>query len=117
MFFAQLHVVDPVGMVGKVDDALPESDSLPSAWRFAECFLSGTQQIPVLGTDRVYREQDSRHRNTLGKKIFTECQTLGERRRSANGRQQQLTAIIFAECQTTDTRQSMLCRVPFLDTR
>jgi hypothetical protein len=56
--------------------------------RFAECFLLGTRQSPALGNDRVYREQDSRHRNTLDKDVFAECQTLGEWRRSAKGRQQ-----------------------------
>jgi hypothetical protein len=106
---------------------------LPSARRFAECFLSGTQQSPALGNERVYREQDPRHRNTLGKEIFAECQTLGERRRSAKGRQQPSIAdgcylcrassvgtrqrSFFAECQPADTRQIMLSRVPFLDTR
>jgi hypothetical protein len=39
---------------------------LPSARRFAECFLSGTRQSPTLGNDYVYREQDSRHRRTFG---------------------------------------------------
>jgi hypothetical protein len=65
---------------------LPESGSLPSARRFAECFLSGNRQSPALGNDHVCREQDSRHRKTLGKNIFAECQTLGERQRSAKGR-------------------------------
>jgi hypothetical protein len=60
---------------------------LPSVRRFAECFLSGTRQSPALGNDRVYREQDSRHKNTLDKEIFVECQTLGERQRSAKSRQ------------------------------
>jgi hypothetical protein len=76
---------------------LPESGSLPSARRFVECFLSGTRQrlaeccprqSPTLGNDRVYREQYSWHRNTLGKEVFAECRTLGEWRRSAKGRQQ-----------------------------
>jgi hypothetical protein len=50
---------------------------------FAECH---TRQSPTLGNDRVYREQDSWHRKTLGKESFAECQSLGERRRSAKGR-------------------------------
>jgi hypothetical protein len=64
-------------------------NALPSAfyWAlgkdvFAEC---RTRQSPALGNNRVYREQDSRHRNTLGKEIFAECRTLGEWRRSAKG--------------------------------
>jgi hypothetical protein len=97
---------------------------------FAEC---RTQQSPALGNKRVYREQDSRHNNTLDKEIFAECQTLGKRRHSAKGRQQPSIAdgrylcraprvgtrqrSFFAECRPADTRQSMLCRVPFLDTR
>jgi hypothetical protein len=55
------------------DSTLSESDSLPSARCFAECFLSGTQQSFTLGNDRVYRERDSRHRKTLGKDNFAEC--------------------------------------------
>jgi hypothetical protein len=51
---------------------------------FVECH---TRQSPALGNDHVYREQDSRHRKTLGKDIFAKCQTLGERQRSAKGRQ------------------------------
>ena len=37
-----------------------------------------TRQSPALGNERVYREQDSWHRNTLGKDIIAECQTLVE---------------------------------------
>jgi hypothetical protein len=48
-----------------------------------------TRQSPTLGNDHVYREQDSRQRKTtLDKDHFAECQTLGERRYSANGHQQ-----------------------------
>jgi hypothetical protein len=72
---------------GSSKHALPESCSLLSARRFAECFLSGTRQSYTLGNDCVYREQDSRHRKTLGKDYFAECQTLGESRRSAKDRQ------------------------------
>jgi hypothetical protein len=67
--------------------SLPESGYLLSARRFAKCFLSGTRQSPTLGNDHVYREQDSRHRNTLDKEIFVECQTLGEWRCSAKAHQ------------------------------
>jgi hypothetical protein len=69
-------------------DPLPESVALPSARLFVECFCralgkeafaeSRTRQSPALGNDSVCREQDSRHRNTLGKDVFAECQTLGE---------------------------------------
>jgi hypothetical protein len=66
--------------------------ALPSAFYRAldkESFAERrTRQSPALDKDRVCREQDSRHRNTLGKDIFAECQTLGEGARSANGRQQ-----------------------------
>jgi hypothetical protein len=93
--------------------SLPESRSLLSAWRFAECH---TRQSPALGNVSVYREQDTQHRNTLGKEIFVECRTLGERQLSAKGRQQPSKADgrylcrasnfgtrqrnFFAECQT-----------------
>jgi hypothetical protein len=100
--------------------------ALPSAFYrasgkevFPEC---RTRQSSSLGNARVYREQDSQHRKTLG-----------ERRRSTKGRQQPSIfdccylcrasgfgtrqRSYFAECPTSDTRQRMLCRVPFLDTR
>jgi hypothetical protein len=48
---------------------IPEFVALLSVRRFAECFLSGTRQSPDLGNERVYREQDSWHRNTLDKDI------------------------------------------------
>jgi hypothetical protein len=50
--------------------SLPKSGSLPSAGVFAECFLLGTRQSPALGNDFVYRVQDTRYRNTLGKDKF-----------------------------------------------
>jgi hypothetical protein len=37
-----------------------------------------TRQSTTLGNDHVYREQDSRHRKTLDKDSFAECQTLGK---------------------------------------
>jgi hypothetical protein len=87
----------------------------------------------TLGNDRVYRELDSRHKKTLGKDNFTECQTLDEGRLSAKGRQQPSIAdgrylyrvpdfgtrqrSYFAECPASSTRPSILCAVPFLYTR
>jgi hypothetical protein len=63
---------------------------------FVEC---RTRQSPALGNDSVCREQDSRHRNTLGKDFFAECQTLGEGRLSVKGRQSpsKATVVTFAE--------------------
>jgi hypothetical protein len=68
-------------------------DALPSAFcralgkdGFAE---SRTRQIPALGNELVYRVQDTRHRRTLGKDMFAECQTLskgGARQRAVSGR-------------------------------
>ena len=94
--------------------------------------MSGTRQSPILGNDHVNREQDPRHRKTLGKDLFVECETLGERRRSAKGRQQSSIGdgrylcrapgsgtrqrSYFTECCKPDTRQTLLCRVPSLDT-
>jgi hypothetical protein len=69
----------------------------------------------------------------IGKDNFVECQTLSERRRSAKDRQQPSIAdgrylcrapgfgirqkSYFPESSTSNTRQSMLCRVSFLDTK
>jgi hypothetical protein len=84
-----------------------------------------TWQSHTLGNDHLYREQDSRHRQTLGKNRFVECQTLGERRRS--GKRPQQPSIdddcylcresgfdsrqrsYFAESLKADTRQTFLC--------
>ena len=41
---------------------LSKSGSLPSARRFAECFLSGTRQSPTLGNDHVSAQGDSQQR-------------------------------------------------------
>jgi hypothetical protein len=83
---------------------------------FVECH---TRQSPTLGNDHVYREQDSRHKKTLGKDNFVECQTLGEEQRSAKSRQQPSIANSRYLCQVSYVwpRQRMLCQVPFLDTR
>jgi hypothetical protein len=69
------------------------SDSLPSAFCRAlgkEVFAeSRTRQSPALGKELLYRVQDTRHRNTLGKDMFAECQTLGKcgaRQRAISGR-------------------------------
>jgi hypothetical protein len=87
----------------KQGSSLPESGSLPSARRFAECCI---RQSFTLENDRVCREQDSRHRKTLGKDYFVECQTLGAIQRSAKNRQQSSIA---------DGRY--LCRAPGFGTR
>lgn len=73
--------------------------SLPSARRFAECFLSSNRQSPALDNDRIYREQCSRHRNTLGKETCAECQTLGKQwpsTRAVSGRLK-LMIVIFTK--------------------
>jgi hypothetical protein len=127
--FAAVHPTPP-RCPSRRDPSLMESGSLSSARRFAKC---RTRQSSNLDNDRVYREQDSRHRNTLGKESFAECQTLGEWRRSVKGRQQPSIAdncylcrassfgtrqrSFFVECFTSDTLHNTLCRVPFLDTR
>jgi hypothetical protein len=102
--------------------SLPESCSLPSARRFAECFLLGTRQRILccrslgkeffakcrtrqsytLSNIPVYREYDTQYRLTLGK-----------------GHQQPSIADGRYLCQAPDiaTRQTMLCRVSTLDTR
>jgi hypothetical protein len=67
---------------------LPESEALPSVGFFAECLLSGTRQRRLCrvphsvksGTRQtaLCRELNTRHRTTLGKENFAECQTLGK---------------------------------------
>jgi hypothetical protein len=67
--------------------------SLPSAFYralgkedFAE---SRTRQSTALGNELVYRVQDTRHRTTLGKDLFVECQTFskeGARQKAVSGR-------------------------------
>jgi hypothetical protein len=89
-------------------------DALPSAFCQAldkEVFAEyHTRHSPTLGNDGVCREQDSRHRITLGKEIFAESQTLGKEifaesqtlgkdgswQRAAS-RRLKLTAVTFAE--------------------
>jgi hypothetical protein len=68
--------------------SLPEFEALPSVGFFAECLLSGTQQRKLcrvphsvkLDTRQTVlcRELNTRHRTTLGKDNFAECQTLGK---------------------------------------
>jgi hypothetical protein len=89
--------------------SLPESEPLPSAGRFAECLLSGTRQSPALDNELVYRVQDTRHRNTLDKDMFAECQTLdkgGARQKAVSGRQPLLRA------EDWHSAKRLLCRVP-----
>jgi hypothetical protein len=82
-----------VSYFGCLVASLPESVALSSAFCRAlgkEAFVEHhTRQSPALGKDHVCREQDSRHRNTLDKDIFAECQKLGEggaRQRAINSR-------------------------------
>jgi hypothetical protein len=122
--------------IGQTCCSLQESGSLSSARRFAECFcraLSRTRQSPALGNDGVCREQDSRHRYTLGKDTFAKCQTLGEGWLSAKCRQPPSKVdgcylcresspgtrqrIFFPECPPFNTQQRKLCRVPSSGTR
>jgi hypothetical protein len=113
--------------------SLPESGPLPSANLCRVLFLGHSRQSPALGNELVYRVQDTRHGNTLGKDIFAEWPTLGEggaRQRAVSGRLK-LTAVslcqgpragtqqrgFFAESQISGTRQRPLYRVSSLDTR
>jgi hypothetical protein len=106
---------------------------LPSVGRFAKCILSGTRRTPALGNELVCRVQDTRHRRTLGKAMFAECQTLGKGAlgKGPSAAVIKLTVVshyrgsrvgtrqrgFFAECQILDTRQRTLYRVSSLDTR
>jgi hypothetical protein len=111
---------------------LPESGSLPSARSFAECFLSGTRQRCLyrepysakssLGNNLVYRVQDTRYINTLGKDDAQQRAVSGRLKMTAINLCRGLRAGtrqrgFFAECQPADTRQRPLYRVPFLGTR
>jgi hypothetical protein len=67
--------------------------ALPRAFYRAlgkEDFAEGrTRQSPALGKELVYRVQDTRHREALGKDCFAERQTLdkdGSRQRAVSGR-------------------------------
>jgi hypothetical protein len=109
-------------------------DALPSAFcralgkgGFAE---SRTRRNPALDNELVYRVQDTRHRQTLGKDMFAECQTLGKGgawQRAVSGRpkadgRQPLPRVgtrqrgFFAECQIFSTRQRTLYRECLLST-
>jgi hypothetical protein len=115
---------------------------LSSARLFAECFFVGHSaktslpraalgKVLHLVIDFVYRVQDTRYRNTLGKDKFAEWQTLGKggsRQRAVSGRskadgRQPLPRVdtrqsgFFAECQILGTRQRTLYRVSCVDTR
>jgi hypothetical protein len=87
----------------------------------SSAFYRHTRQSPALGKELVYRVQDTRHIEALGKDSFAERQTLGKegaRQRAVSGRLQ-LTSVrlcrvlesgtgqtsFFAECQISDTRQ------------
>jgi hypothetical protein len=91
--------------------------SLPRAALGKDFFAeSRTQQSPALGIDFVYRVQDTRYRNTLGKDKFAEWQTLGKcgsRQMWVDTRQ----SGFFAECHILGTRQRPLYRVSSVDTR
>jgi hypothetical protein len=82
---------------------------------FAE---SRTRQSPTLGKDPIYRVQDTRHSQALGKDGFAESQTLGKdgsRQRAVSGR---LQRTVVSLCRVSIcTRQRTLCRVSSLDTR
>jgi hypothetical protein len=110
--------------------SLPESDSLSSA----RCFTEGhSRRNKTLGKDFLYRGQDTRYRQILGKGGFTECQALGETRRSAKGHQQpsivddrylcRASSVdtrqnnFFVLCHLTNTRQTYNLPSVFLDTR
>jgi hypothetical protein len=72
---------------------------------FAEC---RPRQSPALGNETVYRVQDTRHSEALGKEHFAEWQTIGKdgsQQRAVSGRLQ-LTAVSLCRGPKADTRQS-----------
>jgi hypothetical protein len=113
----------PRGMV----TTLPESGPLPNAGVFAECFLLGTRQSRLCrephsakydarqSTVLVYRVQDTRHRTTLGKDLFAECQTLGKegaRQRAVSGRHKADGRQPLPRAEGWNSAKRLLCRVP-----
>jgi hypothetical protein len=100
-------------------------ESLSSAFYRAlgkDCFVEcRPRQSPTLGNETVYRVQDTRHSEALGKEPFAERQTLdkdGSRQRAVSGRLQPTVVSLcrgpkadtrqsrlFAECQITGTQQ------------
>jgi hypothetical protein len=92
--------------------------SLPSAFcrelgkeRFAE---SRTRQSLALGNELVYRVQDTRHRRTLGKDMFAECQTLGKggaRQRAVSGRHKADGRQPLPRAEGRHSAKRLLCRV------
>jgi hypothetical protein len=97
---------------------LPESGPLPSAFYRAlgkEDFAERrTRQSPALGKELIYRAQDTRHSQALGKDCFAESQTLGKdgsRQRVVSGRQSLPSVKYLA------LGKKSLCRVSSVDTR
>jgi hypothetical protein len=104
---------------------LPESEALPSVGLFAECLLSGTRQrrlcreppSVMLGSRKepLYRVLDTRHRTTLGKGTFAECQTLGKggsRQRAVSGRPKADDRQSLPRANSWHSAKSLLCRAP-----
>jgi hypothetical protein len=68
-----------------------------------------TRQSPALGKELIYRVQDTRHSQALGKDCFAEGQTLdkdGSRQKAVSGRLQ-LTTVSLCRVSYVDTRQSI----------
>jgi hypothetical protein len=94
-------------------------DALPSAFcralgkgGFAE---SRTWRNPALGNELVYRVQDTRHRQTLGKDMFAECQTLskgGARQRAVSGHPKADGRQPLPKAEGRHSAKRLLCRVP-----
>jgi hypothetical protein len=97
--------------------SLPESGPCAFFWAlgkedFAE---SCTRQSPALGNELVYRVQGTRHRNTLGKDMFAECQTLdngGARQRAVSGRPKADGRQPLPRAEDWHSAKRLLCRVP-----
>jgi hypothetical protein len=95
------------------------SDALSSAFSralgkdgFAE---SHPRRIPALGNELVYRVQDARHRRTLGKDMFAECQTLGNggaRQRAVSGRHKADGCQPLLRAEGRYSAKRLFCRVP-----
>jgi hypothetical protein len=95
------------------------SASLPSAFcralgkeGFAECH---TRQSSALGNEPLYLVHDTRHRTTLGKDMFAECQTLGKesaQQRAVSGRPKADGRQSLPRAEDWHSVKRLLCRVP-----
>jgi hypothetical protein len=112
---SSLQLSEKQAVDGGSISTLPESEALLSVGLFVECLLSGTRQSSALGNETLYRAQDTRHRTTLDKDMFAECQTLGKesaRRRAVSGCPKADGRQCLPRAEDWHSAKRLLCRVP-----